>query len=229
MVAMLGSIRKSKFFRLLLALLAFFLITPFVVDSEIDLYIFSLLFSIILCVSVYVVTHKRWVFILSVFLAALVFVGIWINSFVLDDLHFLEIEYGLIILFFSVITVVILRSVVRDRVITFNTLCGAICGYLMIGFVWSFFYSLIYTIYPTAFNLPEAKMVIFDSNFQRFIYYSYVTLTTLGYGDISPVLNIAKTLAWLEAIVGQVYLTIWIAQLVGLHITQHTKQDEVST
>jgi len=226
---MLESIRKSKFFWLLLALLAFFLITPFIIDSEIDLYVFSLLFSIILCVSVYVSTHRRWVFILSIFLAVLVFVGIWVNSFVLDDPTFLEIEYGLIILFFSLVTIVILRSVIRDRVISFNTLCGAICGYLMIGFVWSFFYSLIYTVYPAAFTLPEAKMMLFDSNFQRFVYYSYVTLTTLGYGDIAPLMNIAKTFAWLEAIVGQVYLTVWIAQLVGLHITQRTKQDGVST
>lgn len=222
------TIRTSKFFWLLLSLLAFFVITPFIVDSRIDMYVFSVLFSIILFVSACLITHNRWLIVTGVVLALLIFIGLWVNNLFVGNRDFLGVEYVLTILFFLMITVVVLRAVIKDNIISFNTLCGAVCGYLLIGLVWSFFYSLILNYYPTAFNVPDTGSTIFDSHFQRFTYYSYVTLTTLGYGDITPSINIAKTLAWLEAVAGQVYLTVWLAQLVGLHIIQRDNKRKVS-
>jgi len=61
----------------------------------------------------------------------------------------------------------------------------------------------------------------------NFIYYSFVTLTTLGYGDIVPSSELARTVSWLEAVYGQIYLTVLIAQLVALYII-HNKQHEIT-
>lgn len=218
---------KNKFLCLLLALVAFFLITPFIVDSMVDMYVFGLLFTIILLASVYVITHNRWLILTGIILASLIFIGLWLNNLFIENRGFLAVEYILMTLYFLMITVIVLRTVIKDNVISYNTIFGAICGYLLIGLVWSFFYSMVYFFQAGAFNFPDVRFVVFDSNFQQFTYYSFVTLTTLGYGDITPISNIAKTLAWIEAIVGQVYLTVWIAQLVGLHITQRSQNKGV--
>ena len=81
------------------------------------------------------------------------------------------------------------------------------------GVIWGDAYLTMYIINPEAFEAPGV-----DSDYAsvHFLYYSYATLTTLGYGDISPVSPSAQTIAWLEAVVGQLFIGVTIARLVGL-------------
>jgi len=216
----------NHFFWLLLSLVAFFIVTPLIVNSSADMYIFGLLFSAILLASVYIITHNRWLIVSAIVLATLVFVGLWVNNLLTSNHVLMSIEYFLMTFYFLMITIIVLQSVFADREVNFNTICGAICGYLLIGLVWSFFYSMIHFYNDGAFNFSRAHEIVFDSNFQQFTYYSFVTLTTLGYGDITPLTSVAKTLAWIEAAVGQVYLTVWIAQLVGLNIAERIRKRE---
>lgn len=212
-------ILKRRYFFLFVSLLLYFIISPFLVELRGASYIFGVLFTIVILFSVYVIEkNKKFIYVIGL-LGLLVFFGSWVIRVLNLDTFYYSIDYAITIIFFSLITMTVLASVIRDKRITSSTLFGAICGYLLIGLTWCFVYSLIYTLNNQAFILPHS-ITTDDIKTQQFIYYSFVTLSTLGYGDITPAIPVAKTFSWLQAILGQVYLTVWIARLVGLHISQ---------
>lgn len=98
-----------------------------------------------------------------------------------------------------------------------NKILGAICLYLLMGLIWAVFYTLIQLTFSGGFNSINNSSEWFVL-FPDFIYFSFVTLTTLGFGDISPNLPLSRFLVYLEAIVGQFYLAILVASLVGSHM-----------
>ena len=102
-----------------------------------------------------------------------------------------------------------------------NRIVGAVCIYLLMGLIWTLMYLFIAQAIPGAFNGVE-QMVWYD-NFADVAYYSYVTLTTLGYGDISPVAPIARFLVYMEAVVGVFYMAILVASLIGVGINESQK------
>jgi len=94
---------------------------------------------------------------------------------------------------------------------------GSICVFILVGICWSIFYFFESVVHPGAFSGIDAEFG--KSRFTDLLYYSYVTLSTLGYGDITPVTPIARTLAYLEALFGQFYIAILVASFVGMHIS----------
>src|SRR5262249_8083494 len=126
--------------------------------------------------------------------------------------------------------VVMLRFIFTSRQVTYNTLCASLCIYLLLGLVWALGYAVVHQLDPAAFY----SSVPFSDGSLEFragkgqstgvLYFSFVTLTTLGYGDVVPLSPIAHTLASLEAITGQLYLTVLVARLVGLHISESLGQ-----
>ena len=99
-----------------------------------------------------------------------------------------------------------------------NTIVGSICIFLLLGLVWAMLYLLLLSIDPTSFNgVAEADWY---DNFSQLVYYSFVTLSTLGYGEITPKLPVARFLAYAEAITGQFYMAILVASLVGARLSR---------
>jgi hypothetical protein len=125
------------------------------------------------------------------------------------------------VLFLALVVVAILAHVFKSMRITRETIAGAVCAYLLIGAMWAHVFSVIENVSPNSFadNSIEAYAASgpepMRNRADRFTYFSFVTLTTLGYGDITPMTRAAKNLAALEAIFGQLYLAILIARLVG--------------
>ena len=117
-------------------------------------------------------------------------------------------------LFFLVISITVaFKSIFYSQVITINQLVGASCIYILLGMIGAILYSNLFFFDQNSFSgLSEKNTKL---HFAEFMYYSYVTLTTLGFGDIIPLSPLAKTLSFLQAIVGQLYLTIMVAGLVG--------------
>lgn len=114
------------------------------------------------------------------------------------------------------IRVFIGRILVAER-ITVDRIRGGICLYVLAGIVWSFLYEIIYLFDSASFRLESVNRL-------SFLYYSYSTLTSLGLGDITPTNDFAISLTCLEAISGQMFLAVFIARLVGLHVVQRHKQ-----
>ncbi len=114
-------------------------------------------------------------------------------------------------------TCVILADVVAGRQVDGNRIVGAICVYLLIGMTFGFAYLLLHAAgEPVVAGLDPAQASFAAS----YLYFSFSTLTTLGYGDLAPEGRFAQLLAPTEAVIGQIYLTILVARLVGLHISQ---------
>jgi len=131
-------------------------------------------------------------------------------------------------LFMSLVALTILFDLFRDRKVSGDTLAGAVCVYLMIAFISAYCFLLIEFMVPGSFSFTQgaARMQLWISReFYPFFYFSMVTMTTVGYGDMSPVTTVARTFATLEALAGQVYLTILVARLVGMHLVHQGKVD----
>lgn len=121
------------------------------------------------------------------------------------------------LLFYLFTTMLAFEALFTGEQIDLNMIMGSICVYILVGICWSIFYFFESIIHPGAFNGIDVE--IGKSRFTDLLYYSYVTLSTLGYGDITPVTPIARTLAFLEALFGQFYIAILVASFVGMHIS----------
>lgn len=137
----------------------------------------------------------------------------------------IKIVAALNVLAFCVLSVLLAaRHVFSWRRADTNTLMGAVCVYLLLGLIFALLYALIAHFWPEgAFNgiTFQANAVQFDN----FLYYSFVTLTTAGYGDITPVNPLLRTLAYLEMIMGQFYMAVLVAGLVGLFMVRRGPVD----
>ncbi len=106
---------------------------------------------------------------------------------------------------------------------------GALCAYVFIGLFFALIYTHMEFRQPGTFATSQAifaEDALQESNlFPIFTYFSFVTLTTLGYGDISPIAEHARTLAWFEALLGQLYLAVMVAGFVAVHISENMQKN----
>jgi voltage-gated potassium channel len=142
-------------------------------------------------------------------------------TFTVIDIFFdsivIELFLNAAVLLFSVSSAVIAaQHVFGGTQVDRNLLFGAMCVYLLMGLIWAILYGLIFQFLPGSFNGIEG--VDGKAPMDTLLYYSFVTLASLGYGDITPVAPLARTLAYLEAIGGQLYIAIMLAGLVGLFL-----------
>ena len=129
------------------------------------------------------------------------------------------IEYLFIILFCGVAAAMILISVMREHIATPQAIVGAICVYLLIGLTWAMVYSAIEYAEDDPFSFQQnhrmAVKGVQNTAFSQLVYFSFVTMSTLGYGDITPRTVLAEVACWMQSIVGQLYIAILIARLVS--------------
>ena len=127
------------------------------------------------------------------------------------------------VLFFSYATGLIVWHILHRSDVTIDTIAAAACAYTLLAVVWGHLYLLLEILRPGSFVIPAHwRLSASGDPTAALLYFSFITLTTVGYGDITPQWAGAGGLAAAEAIVGQLYLTITIARLVGLHISQRT-------
>jgi hypothetical protein len=117
------------------------------------------------------------------------------------------------LLLLSLFCLIVGARVYRDGPVTSHRIMGAVAVYLLLGLGWEQGYELLYMLRPESFAGVDANAGPDD-----WIYFSFVTLTTVGYGDITPVSPLARTLAIFEALTGQIYLVVMLARLVALQI-----------
>jgi hypothetical protein len=113
----------------------------------------------------------------------------------------------------------LLRGIMAAPTISTETIRGGISVYLLMGCLWMLLYRIVAIVTPDAFNVPWIP----NQTERELLYFSFTTITTLGYGDIVPKSGTARMLANLEAIVGQVFLAVFIARLVGMQVAHQTK------
>jgi len=147
-----------------------------------------------------------------------------ILGILLDEAGLSYLHLFVLFLFYTWATWLAAKQVLFSGRIDGNKIVGAICIYLLIGIMWGLLYLFLAQTIPGAFNGLE--QAVWYENFADVAYYSFVTLTTLGYGDISPVTPLARFLVYMEAIVGVFYMAILVASLIGARIsTLHSDKD----
>ena len=129
------------------------------------------------------------------------------------------IARALIILGIGFTVVVVLRFLVRVVRVDIDTIYASICVYLLMSVAWALWFSLLHVLEPASFSFAESHP-FGQNSLPAELYFSLVTLTTLGYGDITPLTTAARMSAALEAVVGQIYVVVLVARLVGLNVSQ---------
>lgn len=207
-----ASDRGLSIFLALLVITAFVLppLVPFRVSGR---FLTDLFFSLLLIAGVSSVSRWRWAFYLMTGVAITALLVRWLSWFFSISATAALREWAMLATLIT-FSIVVLSRVLRGGAVTIQRIEGAIAAYLLLGLSWASAYQLVALGHPGAFSgaLNPA------GGGSQFIYYSFVTLTTTGYGDITPVHPIARSLAITEALTGQLYIAILLARLVSLEL-----------
>lgn len=221
------TLRESEYLVILLSIILMIFVVPLWDQFSLANVLVDISILLTLMGSVHAVSKEKGPFVFS-----LIVLSVWILAYLW---HFISRETIVLmanniiaIIFYSHISLVLLDRVVRYRTVTFDTIAGALAVYLLIGVIGAFIYSTIYLFDPAAIAV-KPELLHTDSDQRRldiFTYFSFVTLTTLGYGDITPVSTLARTQVYLEALMGQIYITVLIARLVSLQVADSSRTNK---
>ena len=238
---LLGAHRSNRFSILLGALVLGITIRPFFESSNAASLLFGIYLAAVLLGSLYAMgiedavgSHSRTYRYVGRFIAAAVLGVVGLSGRIYAQFEPNRYLFLITTLCWlgalMIIGVTILSRALRSRRVTFDTISAALCVYMLIGLGWSFIYSAVDIFDRNAFSFPHYE-VMGTSTAQQirhvlsaFTYYSFVTLATIGYGDITPVSPPARALSALEGIVGQFYIAILVASLVGIRIGQSVEE-----
>lgn len=210
-------VESNNFFFLFVGLLFLVLVIPLYRDLiGVDrLRLSELAFSTFLIIGIWSLQRSRSWFLVAV---ALALAGVLFNLFAHQGAR-IEFAIASLLTFLAFLvlsTALAVRQVFASRLIELNNIVGAICVYLLLALTWALVYTLLNALVPESFS-GDIEGSVHDQLLD-FIYFSLVTLTSLGYGDITPVGATARALATLEVLVGQFYIAIMVAGLVAAYL-----------
>ncbi len=217
--------QNNNFSYLLIALLIFVIVVPVTYDLELISAKASRAVGIscVLAIGIWSLRGAGKLYSIGMLVAI---VGIAINILSViresDALHITSDAFLFVFLSLAIFNT--MRQVAVGTEINPNRIVGAICVYLLLGVIWSIFYLVIEFFEPGSFRgLTEAASSAWNPDW---IYFSFVTITTLGYGDITPVTQTARSFAFAEAVVGQFYIAVLVAGLVSAYISARQSSGE---
>ncbi len=192
----------------------------FVGQLVLDIIMLAILVAVVVLVS-----QTRRSLIISLLLGVPWLIMVFLDLFVVVDrtLYCGTTAFG--ILFLIYVTAVVFRNVVRSKRVTADTIYGAISVYLLLGILWGVAYRLLESISPGSFAGPMGIDPETGIEVPSYVYFSFTTLTTLGYGDITPLSAPARAIAILEAVAGPLYITILISQLVAKYVSRKVEHE----
>jgi hypothetical protein len=204
-------IANARFSYLFFTIMLLFLLRPFLVGLTAlniitDIFMWSILIS---CVwAVHDKKRDRVTFLGLIVL----FIATGLLDLFLDDPAITWAGKIMGVIVFAYLVAAIFLYLIRQEEVTGDMIMAAASEYILIGIMFSYMYFLLEAVYPGSFNLPHTQM-----DRSTFLYFSFVTLTTAGYGDILPVSVPARSFAIFEQVTGQLFVAVLVARLVGLY------------
>lgn len=209
---------SNRFLVLLISLVFLFVLYPISEEMRIARLILNLVFMWIIFSAIVAISDSRRPLIRGLILASMVMVFRWWNYFLPDDTWHL-MEHIMSVAFWGYIAIYILKFVFSQHKISSEVIHAALAVYFILGLAWASIYQILELHHAHSFAISNPETLKQDFTFQMW-YFSMVTLTTLGFGDISPITMVARVFVVLEAIMGQIYLAVLMANLVGRWIVQ---------
>lgn len=211
---------------LLAFILVGFLLAP-LSRSGLSSGIISLFFSLLLLSGMHVISKKKLhrAGVTMVALAAMILT--WIKHFFPGSRLLYACSDLFTLIFLILLTWVVLRHVYQEGPVTADRVRGAIVAYILIGFTWAVLYHFVEMCLPGSFHLTQAASggQYFEKQ-SELTYYSFITMTTTGYGDIVPIHPAARTLAILEGLIGQLFPAILLARLVSQQLSHSSARKD---
>jgi hypothetical protein len=208
--------KYGRFLVLLVALVAYLLVYPLLENSDSRLVLLVLTLGIPIA-GVYAVSANRRDLVIALVLALPL-----VADYLTPNIEWpLVLSLGFPLLLYIFVLVRVLDAVIESKHVTLDTLFGAAAGYLLMGLAWATAFSWVERSSPGSFTINAANDVG-SAGVQWFdaIHFSYVTLTTLGYGEITPVSSLARSLSFLEAAAGVLYIAFLVARIVSGYMTK---------
>lgn len=201
----------------MLVLVLIILLPPFGSFFDVGIYVMDIAYSLLILISVLYTSSNRKQLFISGFLGSLTFLIYWLNRNL--DLHnsINVINVLVTFSFFAYVQYQLIRNILHEKKVSLNTIYAATSGYLIIGILGAQLFILLEGFFPGSLHLAGTE------NYYDFFYFSFISLTTVGYGDITPVHPTSKSISILISIAGQVYLTVFIAVIIGQFITTGKK------
>jgi hypothetical protein len=201
------------------ALALMFIITPLIEKLDYGDHIVSAALTVVLLFAVLAVGNRRATLILAILLVIPAVTAKWISHFRPD---LVAPEYWLIpgLLFVAFVIMHLFGFILRAPHVDSEILCAGIAGYLMLALLWSFCYTLLADLIPGSFVFTVGPASAHAMKGFTALYFSFVTLCTVGYGDIVPVSGFARSVAMMEAAVGVFYVATVISRLVAIYSSE---------
>jgi hypothetical protein len=207
---------KGRFLFLLISLLGLIVLAP-LLESFVGIRILLDIFvTAVFIAGIYAISGNRLTSVIAIILALPMFAATW-STYLLKSTSLVLVGNLFGILFLACTVVAILSFILQEKKVTADVIYGAVVVYLLMAIMWAFIYRFLETLHPGSFAIAQSGS---QESRSLFTYYSFVTITTLGYGDVAPLTKAARAFSLLEAIVGQMYLVVLVARLVGIHISQ---------
>jgi len=207
---------------LLASLVLLLIFLPLLTSPETSRFWVYCLLTLIMISGPLSIATRRVDFYLALILGVMMVSTSWLGTFINHTL--LEaIDRGTTIVFFAMLGFLIFRQYLfGNHEVTSETLIAAVNAYLCIGIMYAFAYQYVGEADPSAF----AGTFMESGDFEGFVYLSFVTMTTLGYGDIAPKTELSAILTYSQAVVGQLYIALTIARVVGIVVAQETSRSD---
>ncbi|MEO6391266.1 MAG: ion channel [Pyrinomonadaceae bacterium] len=184
----------------------------------------ALLFLVAMMVAVWFISQNKWQRIVMLSLAALAVLPLWELALLRNPMVIETVNTGLWIILTSFVGSMIFRDIFRAQRIGSDQIYGVISVYLLIGVFFALIYQILVVFEPNAFYFNPMNFKGPVGNEGDLFYYSFITLSTVGYGDVSPVAPIARSVSVIEAIVGIMYVATMIARFVASHSGRENDQ-----
>lgn len=212
----------QKYRQLLLVLVVIFIVSPFLQDRIGNIFAISLLlYTILVIIRSFRLPWKLLAVYGAIATAAFCLEVVstlgWVSYL---NQPFSLIAQAIFAIYLAAAAYWIGRDIFTTPEVTIDIVRGGISVYMLIGFVWALIYGIVNTLDDDAFS----QQLVQPGSYLKTIHFSFTTLTTLGYGDIVPLSEVAQVLTNLEAIVGQMYSSVFIAILIGSYLSQQTNQ-----
>lgn len=212
---------KFGFVLLLIFLIGSLLVPAYFENKVLGGAALRVMFSVILLASLYLIAYQLREFIIGIVIAIPTLLANWWGEFFSPPWN-VYVSSTFYIIFLCYISFFIIRFIFATKQINLDMIFAAICLYMYIGLIWTFIYLIVEASHPGSFSfaaeLPGDPEGLIHTLRNSLSYFSYVTLSTLGYGDVTPLTRLARVWAILETLIGQFYLALVIARLIGLYI-----------